>query len=965
MKSFVGIRLLSAKPASSARQYGEVLFNEKLRKCASLSQVQLLLDAPVSGLGPGRCIRILNELGRFEPNPEVLEKLYSVAKTHQYTALETVQFCQALAELKLPQKRPQPVLPLHVPEFIVTSVREMDLDSFTSQSALDSLRTLERFPELGQLQSVRNLAKIAVEDLDDMSVSQICAMAKHLSPKQISNALVKRDFTPLSLVECWDVLALCGAEGNPELIAKLTTEAIQSSTKQFGIPRLARAFWHAGSPDKLFQHDEALKKLQDSQQDEDILKQVSLSEPPSSTEQLPRYLVGLLWDLAQMNFENTSASDLATSVAQEFQTCEIGSNVLDKNHMMQLLFSLAKFKIRNPIIMERILIELVQYKRLDEFNTPIELILMVWHFVKLGAHSPTFLDLASTKLNEMDLTQFVLTQKDLSMVLYAFSRFNYRNNELMDKFCVILQQPQSFEGSSAYHLLNLLDYFARMNYSSSPEARRLFLSIVDMMKTMPDLKDLSERDLSSLLRSLATLNIQDQDLTDRLVGGVLRKTNELEAKSASHLIHLLRDISVLQHSSKVDAIMPEIVKVLKQENSLVKLPSRELALLLQSFSKWGFFTDEELLQKITRELLNRGDELFKGDLKHLSWMLVNFGALWVKSGSVGEELLVASANELILRETLQEIDTSTITRFISAFDKFGYRNQELMIKLANELLKRDFSEFPGSSLHQIAKCFSKFKIRNVPLFEAIEKELLQRKDWSGFSRHALCEMAAALALFTKNSTPLFKRIAIEIKPTDSIGLKPKLIADICFAFAYTKVSDEVLFTGLATNLGEREDLESFSIQRLAVILWSFTILRQAERNRPLFERFSLHLQDRGDFREIVNDDLVSILSSFANAKIQDRALFNLASQLLQERDLSKFKERELANIVHSFGKVKHKDEVLFASLLKEISRRKSTDFTPTGLVQILRGFEVFDLAKGEWMEKLAKDMKRTRERVMV
>lgn len=262
MKSLLGIRLLSVKPAatSSARQYGEVLFNEKLRKCASLSQVQSLLDAPVSGLGPGRCIRILNELGRFEPSPEVLEKLYSVAKTHRYTALEAVQFCRAIAGLKPPPGLAVP--PPRVPEFIVASVREMGLDSFTSQSALDSLRTLERFPELEQLQSVRDLAKIAVEDLGDLSVSQICAMAKHLSAQQISAALLQRDFEPLSLVECWDVLAFCG-EGNPQLIAKLTTEAIQNSTKQFGIPRLARAFWHAGSPDKLLQNDEALKRLDD------------------------------------------------------------------------------------------------------------------------------------------------------------------------------------------------------------------------------------------------------------------------------------------------------------------------------------------------------------------------------------------------------------------------------------------------------------------------------------------------------------------------------------------------------------------------------------------------------------------------------------------------------------------------------------------------------------------------------
>lgn len=666
-----------------------------------------------------------------------------------------------------------------------------------------------------------------------------------------------------------------------------------------------------------------------------------------------------------MNFENTSARDLARSVAQEFETCEIGATMLDKQQLMQLLFAMAKFKIRNPVVMERVLVELVQHKRLDEFGTPIELIILVWHFIKLGAHSPPFLDLASTKLKAMDLSKFELTQKELSMVLYAFSRFNYRDNELMDKFCVLLQNPKLFAGSSAYHLLNLLDYFARMNYSTSPEARRLFAYMVGTLKTMPDLKDLSERDLSSLLRSMATLNIQDQELTDRLVGGVLRKTDELEAKSSSHLIHLLQNIGALQHSSKVDSIMPEIVKLLKQENSLVELSSRELANLLQSFAKWGFFRDEELLQSVTRELLSRGDELFKDDLRQLSWMMINFGALWTNSGSAGEDLMLAAVNELKSRDSLQGVETTALIRFASAFEKFGYRNQDLMVKIANELLKRDFSTFSASSLHQMARSYSKSKTRGAPLLDAIEHELLQRKDWSGFTHQSLCEIAAAMAMCAKNTTRLFKRIASELKPADVMELRPKLVSDLCFAFGHTKVNDDALFASLAASLEQREDLAGFSTQRLATILWSFAELRQAERHPALFKRLSLHLQDRADFRDVLSDDLLSILSSFANAKIQDRALFNVTSQIVQERDLSKFKERELASLVHSFGKAKHKDEALFASLLGEISRRKSTDFSPTALVQILRGFEVFDLAKGEWMETLAGDMKRARERGMV
>ena len=158
--------------------------------------------------------------------------------------------------------------------------------------------------------------------------------------------------------------------------------------------------------------------------------------------------------------------------------------------------------------------------------------------------------------------------------------------------------------------------------------------------------------------------------------------------------------------------------------------------------------DYKLVEEIESELLTRDlKQIYSGHLCHVAWSLGRAGR--------SDSKLFDVIEEAVFHRGLHQFSKLEKFMLLRGYIEAERGSTKFYDHLQSSLSKNDFSDFTACNIYEFAWCFSEGGVNTGPLFDALEREILNRGN-DGFSQMQLAFIKKSFQKVGKGTKELFE-----------------------------------------------------------------------------------------------------------------------------------------------------------------------------------------------------------------
>ena len=509
-----------------------------------------------------------------------------------------------------------------------------------------------------------------------------------------------------------------------------------------------------------------------------------------------------------------------------------------------------------------------------------------------------------------------LTEQDLSNSIYSLGLLNYSQNEVIYPLLNRIEQPAVLPRFLEQELANMLAGMASLGLKGHPTVATLGMEVVERER----LRIYKEPELCSLFNSFATLDYRNPRTMDILLSETVR-SGRIGAYNETQLANLLYSLDQLEIQD------PRIWRTLLSEvtlpERLPKFESYQLANIMYAFGRCEY-RDPQAMHRLVQEVSHEG-RISQYSTRECSLLLYGMSQTKHRDPAV----LRMFSQELSRPGRLKEagLTHKTLSGTLLSLARLGHRDADLIQRYFMEvLIGRNMAEMDAEILAQYIFCLGKFKVPYRGPTEEVVAELLEVPEkLKTLSHRGLGMVIYGLGQLGHEMAPHVKPLTAILQ--EGIGMIERFsvqdLAMVIYSFGQMRVAEPALIDRMLDSLTRPDRLMRTTTQHLSNVMYGLAMLQHRIQNSAL-EMLEAELARDSRVKSLAAQELANLIFSIGILQIDDRPgiqrlVEKLTEEATQPERLVQFREMELNCALTGLSHLRYREPTVVVPLLEEIT----------------------------------------------